>query len=88
MATLDADRDQRRREIEELEQERRYWEANCPALRAQYPEQYVAVPRGGGEVIAAHTDLRVLGVELERQGVGATDVWYTWLRAADKLYHG
>lgn len=65
--------------FERGEAEREFWREHWDDFVQKYPDQFVAV--SNGEVIASSPDLMDLLAILERNGLGAKDVWTQFIRA-------
>ena len=63
------------------EQEDALWSVHYDEYLARYPDQFVAVARSDGRLVAAHQDLDALIEVIKKQGLMVRDVWSRYMAA-------
>src|SRR4051794_20581731 len=70
--------------LAEAEKERAFWREHYDALVPQYPDQFVAVLRETGQVVATSADLMYLLGVIEGKGLTVRQVWVEFMAATPR----
>ena len=66
----------------EAEKEDAYWHEHYSSYLSQYPDQFVAVARTDGRLVAADPDLDALISSIRKQGLDVQHVWARFMVAS------
>ncbi len=67
--------------------ERAFWKEHRAELKAKYPDQFVAISRATGEVVAVAPDLSSALQAAKRAGYQQTEIWCRGMRTPPTLIH-
>ncbi len=63
-----------------IDEERAFWQAHRAELKARYPDQFVAIRRSTGEVVAVEPDFSAALQAAKRAGFGQSEIWCRGMR--------
>ncbi|HEY7294719.1 MAG TPA: DUF5678 domain-containing protein [Dehalococcoidia bacterium] len=67
--------------------ERAFWEQHRAELKAKYPDQFVAISRATGAVVAVAPDFTSALQAAKRAGYQQTEIWCRGMRTPPTLVH-
>jgi hypothetical protein len=78
---LDPSLDNVRRAREAAEKEDAFWHAHYDTYLERYPDQFVAVAKDSGQIVAVDPDLDTLIGTVKRKGLDVHRVWVRFMAA-------
>jgi hypothetical protein len=73
--------DSARKAWDAAEKEDKFWQEHYDRYLKQFPDQFVAVAREGGQIVATDPDLHGLIQKIESRGLQVQQVWSRFMYA-------